>query len=136
MFKGFGLSGKVVTHGDSKLNGPSGIKLNLILEKQVIDKTESGPGGRFFFWKYLDKLNMIKILLKTLSFLNQSYYFSNVMPGSYLVEAQHPTIKFITDKVNVVLSKENRSEKDNIVIAGFKIEVTVLFISRKNGFFI
>ncbi len=58
------------------------------------------------------------------------------MPGSYLVEAQHPTIKFITDKVNVVLSKENRSAKDNIVIAGFKIEVTVLFISRKNGFFI
>jgi hypothetical protein len=49
MFKGFGLSGKVVTHGDSKLNGPSGIKLNLILDKQVIDKTESGPDGRFFF---------------------------------------------------------------------------------------
>ena len=50
------------------------------------------------------------------------------MPGSYLVEAQHPTIKFITDKVNVVLSKENWSAKDNIVISGFKIEVTVVFI--------
>ena len=49
------------------------------------------------------------------------------MPGAYLVEAQHPTIKFITDKVNVVLSKENWSAKDNIVISGFKIEVGFLF---------
>ena len=61
MFKGFGLSGKVVTHGDNKLNGPSGIKLNLILDKQIIDTTESGPDGRcfFFFLKiYLNKINI------------------------------------------------------------------------------
>ena len=46
MFKGFGLSGKVVTHGDQKQNGPAGIKLNLVLNKQIIDKTESGADGR------------------------------------------------------------------------------------------
>ena len=57
MFKGFGLSGKVVTNGDIKQNGPSGIKLNLILGKQVIDETESVLGGRCVFLKYKGKLN-------------------------------------------------------------------------------
>lgn len=67
-FKGFGLSGKVVTHGDARMNGPSGIKLNLIAKEKVIDSTVSGEDG--------------------------NYYFSNVMPDSYQIEAVHDSIKF------------------------------------------
>ena len=52
------------------------------------------------------------------------------MPGAYQVEANHPTIKFITDKVNVVLSKENWSAKDNIVISGFNIEVNAIILNQ------
>ena len=43
-FKGFGLSGKVVTHGDIRMNGPSGIKLNLISNNKVVDSTLSRIG--------------------------------------------------------------------------------------------
>jgi hypothetical protein len=48
------------------------------------------------------------------------------MPGGYIVEAKHPTIKFITDRVSVILSKENWSAQDNIVVSGFKLEVAYL----------
>ena len=48
--KGLGLSGKVVTNGDIKQDGPSGIQLYLILDKQVIDQTESVLGGRCVFF--------------------------------------------------------------------------------------
>jgi protocatechuate 3,4-dioxygenase beta subunit len=41
-----------------------------MLNNQVIDAALSGPDG--------------------------SYYFSNVMPGSYQVEAEHPNMKFST----------------------------------------
>ena len=43
-FKGFSLSGKVVTHGDIRMNGPSGIKLNLISNNKVVDSTLSRIG--------------------------------------------------------------------------------------------
>lgn len=99
-FKGFGLSGKVVTHGDTRMNGPSGIKLNLISDNKAIDSALSGPDG--------------------------IYYFSNVMPGAYQIEAQHESIEFLTKKVSVVLSKENWSAKENIVVLGYKIEGRVL----------
>ena len=59
-----------MTLGDLKNNGPSGIKLNLIANEKVIDSTVSASDG--------------------------SYYFSNVMPGAYQVEAQHPSIQFLT----------------------------------------
>ena len=45
-FKGFGLSGKVVTFGDLKSNGPSGVTLDLISNGKVIDTTTSGADGR------------------------------------------------------------------------------------------
>lgn len=45
-FKGFGLSGKVVTFGDLKMNGPSGITLDLLANNKVIDSTVSGSDGR------------------------------------------------------------------------------------------
>ena len=67
-FKGFGLSGKVVTHGDIRMNGPSGIKLNLISNNEVVDSTLSGSDG--------------------------NYYFSNVMPGAYSIKAEHDSFKF------------------------------------------
>lgn len=98
-FKGFGLSGKIVTQGDPKSNGPSGVKLNLIANGKQIDSTQSGADG--------------------------SYYFSNVMPGEYQVEAVESSMKFSKSKVNVVLSKENWFAKDNIVVSGFSIEVTL-----------
>lgn len=95
-FKGFGLSGKVVTNGDVRMNGPSEIKLNLISNNKIIDSTLSSNDG--------------------------SYYFSNVMPGAYQIEAQHDSIQFFTNKVSVVLSKENWSAKDNIIVSGYKVE--------------
>ncbi len=45
-FKGFGLSGRVVTQGDSKNTGPTGIKLNLLSNNNVIDSTLSSADGR------------------------------------------------------------------------------------------
>lgn len=49
-FKGFGLSGRVVTEGDSKHYGPSGIKLNLLSSSNaVIDSTISSQDGRYTF---------------------------------------------------------------------------------------
>lgn len=68
------------------------------------------------------------------------------MPAAYEVEARHASIKFQTvlldilvffrifyysiifsnyqkKKVSVILSKENWSAKDNIVVSGYKIEV-------------
>ncbi len=87
---------KVVTLGDPKNNGPEGIKLNLFSNNQVVGTAKTDTYG--------------------------SYYFSNVMPGSYQVEASHPTIKFLTNKIQVVLSKETWSAKDNIVVSGFNVE--------------
>lgn len=95
-FKGFGLSGKVVTNGDIRMNGPAGVKLNLISNNKVIDTKFSAADG--------------------------TYYFSNAMPGAYQIEAEHETIQFLTKKVSVVLSKENWSSKDNIVVSGYKLE--------------
>ncbi|CAF0810412.1 unnamed protein product [Brachionus calyciflorus] len=103
-FKGFGLSGKVVSQGDSKNRGPSGVKLNLISNGKQIDSTLSSNDG--------------------------SYYFSNVMPGVYQVEALHPTYKFLVNKVQVELSKENWSAKDNIIISGYNIEGTVQTLDK------
>jgi hypothetical protein len=68
---------KIVTYGDSKNNGPVGISLDLISNNKVIDSTLSGADG--------------------------SYYFSNVMPGGYEIEAHHPSIKFQT--VNIIYIK-------------------------------
>ena len=104
LFKGFGLSGKVVTAGDSKQHGPSGVKLSLLLDKRVVDTTESSADG--------------------------SYYFSNVMPNAYVVEAKHDNIKFVTSKVNVVLSKDNWSAKEHIIASGFKLEGTVTTLDK------
>lgn len=70
LFKGFGLSGKVVTQGDARMNGPAGIQLELISNKKVVDSTVSGSDG--------------------------TYYFSNVMPGAYQIKAQHKSFKFLT----------------------------------------
>ena len=72
-FKGFGLSGKVVTNGDARMNGPAGVKLNLVSDNKVIDSTVSAADG--------------------------TYYFSNAMPGAYQIEAQHESIQFLTVSV-------------------------------------
>ncbi|RNA38965.1 nodal modulator 1-like [Brachionus plicatilis] len=99
-FKGFGLSGKVVSLGDSKNRGPSGVKLNLLSDGKQIDSAVSGNDG--------------------------TYYFSNVMPGKYQVEAADSSFRFQTSKVQVELSKENWFAKENIVISGYKVEGFVL----------
>jgi hypothetical protein len=105
MFKGFGLSGKVVTLGDPQQNGPEAIKLNLISNNEVIDTTQSAHDG--------------------------SYYFSNIMPGAYQVQAQdHPNQKFKVSKINVILSKENWSAKENIIISGYTIEGLVTTLDK------
>ena len=38
---------KIVTQGDAKNDGPSGIKLNLLAGDKVIDTTSSGADGRY-----------------------------------------------------------------------------------------
>lgn len=68
-FRGFGLSGKVVSYGDANKRGPSGVTLNLLTPNGVnINTTLSGSDG--------------------------SYYFTNVMPGDYQIEASHDSFKF------------------------------------------
>ncbi len=76
-FKGFGLSGKVVTDGDARMNGPAGVKLDLISGGKVVDSSLSGNDG--------------------------TYYFSNIMPGDYQIEASHETIKFLNVSYQRVL---------------------------------
>lgn len=93
-----------MTLGDPKSKGPAGIRLTLISNNKPIDTTLSGVDG--------------------------SYYFSNVMPGSYQVEASHSSMKFLTNKVNVDLSKENWSAKDNIVVTGFRLEGQVTTLDK------
>lgn len=94
-FKGFGLSGKVVTKGDPRMNGPAGVRLSLISEGKLIDSSLSGSDG--------------------------TYYFSDVMPGAYQITAAHDSVKFLNDKVSVVLSKENWSAKENIIVSGYNV---------------
>ncbi len=99
-FKGFGLSGKVITYGDfDNEYGPPNIDLKLIDSKKqlVVDQTQSLADG--------------------------SYYFSNVMPGDYQIAAgQNSNLKFKQNSVNVVLSKENWSSKEDIIVAGHSIQ--------------
>jgi len=90
----------VVTLGDPKNNGPEGVKLNLLSNNQIVGTAQTDAYG--------------------------SYHFSNVMPGSYQVEAAHPTIKFLTNKIQVVLSKESWAAKDSIVVSGFNVEGYVM----------
>jgi hypothetical protein len=108
-FKGFGLSGKVATEGDAKNQGPAGVKLNLLSNKNlVIDSAVTSQGG--------------------------SYYFSNIMPGNYKIEvADQQSIGFYfkTKKVNVELSKENWFAKDNIVVSGYTLEGQVTASDKK-----
>ncbi len=107
-FKGFGLSGKCITYGDFiNENGPSGIELKLI------DKQSSS------------------VVDRTFSLHDGSYYFSNVMPGEYQIDAHYPNLKFKQKRVNVVLSKENWSSKDDIIVSGYSIEGFVLTKDKK-----
>lgn len=77
-FKGFGLSGKVITYGDVNRNGPAGVKLDLMLNEKKIDSTISSSDG--------------------------TYYFSNVMPGNYQIEASHTKWKFKTVNIQNLIS--------------------------------
>jgi hypothetical protein len=85
--------------------GPANVKLDLLLNDQIVSSTKSANDG--------------------------SYYFSNIMPGDYQVQASHPKWKFKVDKVSVTLSKDNWSAKDNIVVSGYTIEGYVLSADKK-----
>ena len=99
-FKGFGLSGKVITYGDINKKGPANVKLDLLLNEQKISSATSALDG--------------------------SYYFSNIMPGDYKIQASHPTWKFKVNTVSVTLSKDNWSAKEYIIVSGYTIEGFVL----------
>ena len=64
------MSGKVVTLGDVNRKGPKNVKLDLLysINGERISTTTSAEDGR--------------------------YYFSNVMPGEYEIQASHQKWKF------------------------------------------
>ena len=104
-FKGFGVSGKIVTQGDPKLSGPAGITLNLLSNN--------------------NNNNNNNVQHTTVSAADGTYYFSDVMPGDYHIEASHASIAFATRRVSVALSKENWSPKDDIVVSGYRVQGSV-----------
>ena len=69
-FKGFGLSGKVITYGDLNRKGPGNVNLDLYssINGEKVSTTTSANDG--------------------------SYYVSNIMPGDYEIQASHPKWKF------------------------------------------
>ena len=95
----------MITFGDLNKKGPANVKLDLLLNDQKVSETTSSNDG--------------------------SYYFSNIMPGDYKIKASHSNWKFKVDTINVILSKDNWSAKDYIIVSGYTIEGYVVTVDRK-----
>lgn len=78
-FKGFGISGTVISSGFTK--GPSGVTLEL-----------SGPDG---------------LKLSTVSTEGGTFSFSSIPPGSYSLKATHSTLSFEKSSYSFQITNHN-----------------------------
>lgn len=102
VFKGFAITGKVVSSGSQV--GPKGVKVALVSDGYP----EAAP------------------ILDTLTSENGEFNFTRVLPGKYLVKASHATWKLSKDSVAVHLIKENGLIPPNsLVVAGYDVSGSV-----------
>uniref|UniRef100_A0A2I9LPE9 Nodal modulator n=1 Tax=Centruroides hentzi TaxID=88313 RepID=A0A2I9LPE9_9SCOR len=99
VFRGFSLSGKVVSKGTT--DGPSGIHLAL---RKLKGET----------------------LQETLTEVNGKYTFLNVMPGNYLIEANHPTWSLEKSQISVTVTDDSVVIDKNIEVAGYDVTGQVI----------
>ncbi|XP_049779932.1 nodal modulator 3 [Schistocerca cancellata] len=102
IFKGFAISGKVVSAGARQ--GPKGVKVALSLEGQSaaphLYETSTGDDG--------------------------SFQFTPVLPGQYIIKASHPKWKMVQDIVQVQVTKGNADVGDrSLVVAGYDVSGSV-----------
>ncbi|KAJ9575263.1 hypothetical protein L9F63_025785, partial [Diploptera punctata] len=92
VFKGFAVTGKVVSSGSQI--GPKGVQVTLY------------PEGK------QDGLH------STMTAENGDFQFTPVLPGKYTVKASHPAWKLSKDSVNINLLKENNNIPANSLAPG------------------
>ncbi|KAI0209330.1 Nodal modulator 2 [Lamellibrachia satsuma] len=99
-FTGFGVIGKVISKGSA--DGPLGVTLTLKKKgtSEAIKKASSAASG--------------------------SFTFENVLPGEYVVEASHPTWKFVTSSVGVQVGHETGHAGSSLTVFGYDIKGAVL----------
>ncbi|XP_046603692.1 nodal modulator 2 [Neodiprion virginianus] len=96
-FKGFGITGKVTSHGTS--SGPKGVTVSLYTDKNresPVDTTITAHGGTF--------------------------YFTPIQPGKYVLIASHPRWIIEKSKLDVTVREGNTELADNsLVVAGYDV---------------
>lgn len=95
-FTGFGVVGKIISKGQS--SGPVGVTVTL------------------------KKAGSAEIVQQTTSAIGGGYTFEKVLPGSYRVEASHPTWMFDSSGVDVTVGRETGNAGSSIVVSGYSVQ--------------
>ncbi|XP_029831947.3 nodal modulator 3 [Ixodes scapularis] len=99
VFKGFSVTGKVVSHGLEE--GPAGVTVELQgTGNSVLHTTVTGAGG--------------------------AYTFSKILPGDYSLVASHPTWAFKQAKLSVKVADDNGRVARHLAVAGYDVRGEVV----------
>uniref|UniRef100_T1IP66 SD-repeat containing protein B domain-containing protein n=1 Tax=Strigamia maritima TaxID=126957 RepID=T1IP66_STRMM len=91
-FEGFTINGKVVSREHT--SGPEGISVSLKTDK-ILQRTSTSKDGR--------------------------YSFSKVLPGSYLLIAQHSTLEFDKSEIKIEINDKSKDIQKDLVISGYDV---------------